>query len=94
MNSRAWKKGLNGYPFDDVLEYIIKNNGKLTVCDDSHGPNDVGLHYRELYARMKRLSINRIYYLDREGEIDSSGPVQVKSLDNCLSHSFWKQFNV
>lgn len=96
LNSRAWKKGLHGYPFDDILQYIMSIDGsKLTICDDSHGPKDVGLHYSDLYRRMKRLNINTIYFLDKDSmDIDDDkGSVVVKRLDNCLTDPFWNQFS-
>lgn len=48
VNSRAFKKGLREpYPSPRILETIRESGGSITLGDDSHGPDQVGLHYPE-----------------------------------------------
>ncbi|KAF9930553.1 histidinolphosphatase [Linnemannia zychae] len=65
LNSRAWKKGLaDAYPQRDILEYILSKNGRVTLSDDSHGPDDVGMFYNpELKQYLEQMKIDKIYYL-------------------------------
>ncbi|KAG9062736.1 histidinolphosphatase [Linnemannia hyalina] len=65
LNSRAWKKGLaDAYPQRDILEYILSRNGRVTLSDDSHGPDDVGMFYNpELKQYLDQMKIQQVYYL-------------------------------
>ncbi|CAO3572643.1 unnamed protein product [Mortierella alpina] len=65
LNSRAWKKGLaDAYPQRDILEYILSRNGRITLSDDSHGPNDVGMFYNpELKQYLQQMNVKEVYYL-------------------------------
>ncbi|ORZ05362.1 Polymerase/histidinol phosphatase-like protein [Lobosporangium transversale] len=56
LNSRAWKKGLaDAYPQRDILEHILSKGGRITLSDDSHGPDDVGMFYNpNLKAYLER----------------------------------------
>ncbi|KAK3841212.1 MAG: Polymerase/histidinol phosphatase-like protein [Linnemannia gamsii] len=65
LNSRAWKKGLaDAYPQRDILEYILSKNGRVTLSDDSHGPDDVGMYYNpELKRYLEQMNIQQVYYL-------------------------------
>ncbi|KAF9568333.1 histidinolphosphatase [Mortierella alpina] len=65
LNSRAWKKGLaDAYPQRDILEYILSRNGRITLSDDSHGPNDVGMFYNpELKQYLQQMNVTEVHYL-------------------------------
>ncbi|KAG0058564.1 histidinolphosphatase [Linnemannia elongata] len=65
LNSRAWKKGLaDAYPQRDILEYILSKNGRVTLSDDSHGPDDVGMFYNpELKQYLNQMKVQQVYYL-------------------------------
>ncbi|KAF9080797.1 histidinolphosphatase [Mortierella sp. AD031] len=65
LNSRAWKKGLaDAYPQRDILEYILSKNGRVTLSDDSHGPDDVGMFFNpELKHYLEQMKIDQVYYL-------------------------------
>ncbi|KAF9203729.1 histidinolphosphatase [Haplosporangium sp. Z 27] len=65
LNSRAWKKGLaDAYPQRDILQYILSKGGRVTLSDDSHGPDDVGMFYNpELKSYLELMKIDKIYYL-------------------------------
>ena len=48
INARAFKKELHEpYPSRHIIELIKSCGGAFTVSDDSHGPQQVGLFYRE-----------------------------------------------
>ncbi|KAI1300847.1 histidinolphosphatase [Mortierella claussenii] len=65
LNSRAWKKGLaDAYPQRDILEYILQRGGRVTLSDDSHGPDDVGMFYNpELKQYLEQMKIEQVYFL-------------------------------
>lgn len=49
VNSRAFYKGLaEPYPSARVLDLIAECGGEVTLGDDSHGPEQVGLHYERV----------------------------------------------
>ncbi|CAO3612978.1 unnamed protein product [Cunninghamella blakesleeana] len=88
LNSRAWKKGLDdAYPQRDIIKMILEKGGKLTLSDDCHGPNDVGMHYDILYKYLKELNIQTIYYLTIE-----NNQLAVKEHQHILQDSFWDQY--
>jgi histidinol-phosphatase (PHP family) len=62
LNSRAFKKGMKAaYPLPDVLKVMIEMDIKFTLSDDSHGPDDVGMHYALLFRYMKEHGIHTVY---------------------------------
>ncbi|KAF9584067.1 histidinolphosphatase [Lunasporangiospora selenospora] len=75
LNSRAWKKGLaDAYPQRDILEYILSKGGRVTLSDDSHGPDDVGMFYNpELKEYLERMNVEKVYYLaPNSGDLDEA----------------------
>ncbi|KAJ2453666.1 hypothetical protein EV183_002070 [Coemansia sp. RSA 2336] len=86
INSRAWKKGLHdAYPQRDLLQEILQRGGRVTISDDSHGEQDVCMHYDRLLDYLNEMGITRLHYLRR----DADGVVQVLALDNATTHDFW-----
>lgn len=64
INSRALKKGiLTPYPDKFIIEYMKSKNIRFTLSDDSHGPKDIALYYKELNQYLHDMNINDIYYL-------------------------------
>ncbi|OZJ06765.1 hypothetical protein BZG36_00410 [Bifiguratus adelaidae] len=87
LNSRAYKKGFrDAYPQRDILQYIQQRNGRFTLSDDSHGPNDVGLYYRNLRDYIQEMHIREIYAL----ELSDTG-VCHKLLDSATLQRFWQK---
>ncbi|KAI9469470.1 hypothetical protein LPJ78_000280 [Coemansia sp. RSA 989] len=85
INSRAWKKGLrDAYPQRDLLQEILQRGGRVTISDDSHGEQDVCMHYDRLLAYLREMGITRLHYLHR----DADG-VKVRALDGATTHDFW-----
>ena len=57
---RSYKKKLKvPYPSPEIVQKIKELGGKFTLGDDSHGPNEVALHYDELFQFIK---INNVSY--------------------------------
>ncbi|KAI9500208.1 Polymerase/histidinol phosphatase-like protein, partial [Coemansia spiralis] len=66
VNSRAWKKGLrDAYPQRDLLEEILSKGGRITISDDSHGAQDVGMYYDRLLAYLNEMGAHDLHYLHR-----------------------------
>ncbi|KAJ1962458.1 hypothetical protein GGI12_002635 [Dipsacomyces acuminosporus] len=86
VNSRAWKKGLpDAYPQRDLLGEIVDNGGRITISDDSHGEQDLCMHYDKLLQYLSDLGVKDLYYLDRTPD----GRIQAKVLRNATEHPFW-----
>ncbi|KAJ1982543.1 hypothetical protein H4R34_001680 [Dimargaris verticillata] len=91
VNSRAYKKGLpEAYPQRDILEIIKAKGGRFTLSDDSHGPNDVALHYAELYRYLKEMDVRTVYYIGTKATGVSS-PNWPIALDKLFEGSPWGQ---
>ncbi|KAG0050126.1 histidinolphosphatase [Gryganskiella cystojenkinii] len=88
LNSRAWKKGLaDAYPQRDILQYILSKNGRITLSDDSHGPDDVGMFYTpELNRYLEQMNIEHVYYL-APNDNGSSKQVQEEYRTNSRSET-------
>ncbi|KAJ2802813.1 hypothetical protein H4R21_002275 [Coemansia helicoidea] len=86
INSRAWKKGLpDAYPQRDLLAEILGRGGRVTVSDDSHGAQDLCMHYDRLHAYLRDMGIADLYYLRRV----RGGGVEACVLENAVEHEFW-----
>lgn len=86
LNSRAFRKGLKAaYPLQDILSEMIKIGTKFTLSDDSHGPDDVGLHYKSLQSYLIENKIQTVYFPSLNGS-------QLK-YDNICDHPFWNKYN-
>ncbi|KAJ3321832.1 histidinolphosphatase [Boothiomyces sp. JEL0866] len=76
LNSRGWEKAFKAaYPIKDILQVMIAKGIRFTLSDDSHGADEVGLHYDSLFDHLVEFGIEKIYYPYRE-----NGQVQVKEI--------------
>ncbi|CAG8801869.1 157_t:CDS:2, partial [Dentiscutata erythropus] len=92
INAAGFKKSQLqcAYPQRDILKLIIEKGGKLTISDDCHGPQAVGMNYHKLYDYLKEFNINELYYLDIDFEKPKEGrKVVVKVMRNVLELDFW-----
>ncbi|KAL7751999.1 hypothetical protein RI367_002527 [Sorochytrium milnesiophthora] len=71
INSRSWKKGLDGYPCRDIVRLIQRLGGRFTLSDDSHGPDDLGMHYERLQQYVRELGIDQVYCYEYQGDLES-----------------------
>ncbi|KAJ3156765.1 histidinolphosphatase [Geranomyces michiganensis] len=86
INSRAWKKDLkDAYPQRDILQYMMTKGMKFTLSDDSHGPQDVGMHYDKLHSYLVEMGISTVYRPVRTLD----GQITVQGVDNVWKHAFW-----
>ncbi|KAJ1734532.1 hypothetical protein LPJ61_001018 [Coemansia biformis] len=86
INTRAWKKGLqDAYPQRDILAEILQRGGRVTIADDSHGAQDLCMHYDRLHAYLCDMGITDLYYLRRA----PGGGVEARVLENAVEHEFW-----
>lgn len=70
INARAFKKELTApYPKKEIIQYILNHNGKLTLGDDSHHPQQVGLYFDKLFDYLHDIGVFQVYAL----ELDSEG---------------------
>ncbi|KAJ1800610.1 hypothetical protein LPJ59_000957 [Coemansia sp. RSA 2399] len=91
INSRAWKKGLrDAYPQRDVLREILQKGGRVTISDDSHSAQDVGMYYDRLHAYLVEMGLRDLHYLRRaKGGRDTNNRIEACLLKNAVEHRFW-----
>ncbi|KAI8871396.1 histidinol-phosphatase [Ramicandelaber brevisporus] len=104
LNSRAWKKNLPAaYPHQEVVKEIQRQGGKFTISDDSHGPNDLGMHYDKLHKYLEDMGIDTVHILERLETGQSTGAntatgvmpkrVRTKAINNIIGDPFWQHFH-
>lgn len=66
LNARAFKKQLHEpYPRLTIINKILEKGGKLTLGDDSHSPEEVGLGFNRLFLFCREHNINKFYGLEK-----------------------------
>ncbi len=66
VNARAFRKQLaEPYPNRHILQRLQIMGGQITLGDDSHGPNQVGLNYDRLFDFLHDQHISHYYCLER-----------------------------
>ncbi|TIB71147.1 histidinol phosphate phosphatase H [Wallemia mellicola] len=66
VNAAAIRKGwVVPYPASDILSIIRNNGARLTLSDDTHTPENVGLNYWRVFEYLKSHDVTDIYYLER-----------------------------
>ncbi|KAF7323797.1 Histidinol-phosphatase [Mycena kentingensis (nom. inval.)] len=83
VNAAALRKNWDTpYPGDDILEFILANNGRVTLSDDSHGPHAVGLNYARVPPYLVRMGVTELWKLESVGPANALGrtlrPVRVE----------------
>lgn len=69
VNARAYKKGFpEPYPSGELLALIQKYGGKITVGDDAHAPEQVGLYFDRLSSFLSN-RIKEIVVFERSGTL-------------------------
>ncbi|KAJ1970296.1 hypothetical protein IWQ62_000023 [Dispira parvispora] len=93
INSRAYKKNLpRAYPQPDILRIILAKGGRLTLSDDSHGPDDVALHYSVVREYLDEMGVNKVAYplpCKEKQPANEISTVPVAWVDDVISHPFW-----
>jgi len=67
---------------------MVNQGCRFTLSDDSHGPNDVAMHYHQLSVYLKSNNVRNIYTLIK----DDNGKVQSIPTPDILSESFWNGY--
>ena len=66
LHKLAFKKNLaDPFPKKELLEYILTEGGKLTLGDDSHHPDQVGLNFDRLFDYLQALGVSTIHTLEK-----------------------------
>ncbi|GAA5885996.1 hypothetical protein JCM6882_004227 [Rhodosporidiobolus microsporus] len=64
VNASAFRKGWStAYPGTEVFDTILAKDGRLTLSDDSHGPQAVGLHYDRAYNYLRERGVKELWRL-------------------------------
>jgi len=64
VNSASIRKGWSTpYPSPPILKLIISLGGRLTLSDDSHGSDRVGLNYDKSFEYLKFHHVSTLWYL-------------------------------
>merc|ERR1711939_430344 len=79
VNAAAFRKGWRtAYPGAEVLELILREGGRLTLSDDSHGPLAVGAHYEDAFGYLEAQGVEQLWRLKETGEGLKPEPVPGK----------------
>ncbi|KAJ7468247.1 Polymerase/histidinol phosphatase-like protein, partial [Mycena galericulata] len=95
VNAAALRKNWSTpFPGEDVLEIILKNGGRLTLSDDSHGPHTVGLNYGRLPEYLQRAGVTELWFLEHSEMPNGAGRnVRATKMDrHWATHPFWTRF--
>lgn len=66
MNARAFRKKMTEpYPQSDILKMLVAMGGKVTLGDDSHHPDEVGLNFNQLLPFLHEHKITSVYALEK-----------------------------
>lgn len=90
VNSSALRKKLPfPYPMKDVLERIIAAGGRLTLCDDAHRTEQIGLNFRAAREYLLGLGVTSLYYLARDQD---TGKVSVVESADWATNPIFERF--
>ena len=77
INTSGFRKAITeSYPSLNWIPVAQRHGVSLTIGSDAHRPNQVALHFREVYDLLKQFNINRLatfekrqmkyYFLNKE----------------------------
>lgn len=95
VNSSALRKGLKeAYPSLEICKECTAMGGRLTLSDDSHGVEQVGLNYGRAVEGLKEAGVERVWFL-AEGETEDERFEGVRwkavKMEELEGHAFWKK---
>ncbi|KAJ6562334.1 Polymerase/histidinol phosphatase-like protein [Mycena capillaripes] len=96
INTSALRKNwATPYPGEDLLQIILKHDGRLALSDDSHGPHAVGLNYGRLPEYLQRAGVTELWFLEHSDTPNASGRnVRATKMDRpWVAHPFWTRFS-
>ncbi|MGK5092941.1 histidinol-phosphatase [Deltaproteobacteria bacterium TL4] len=74
VNARAFHKNLKEpYPQALILKQILEKGGKLTLGDDSHGPDQVGMNFDRVLRFLQEHGVDTLHglQLNAQNKVDS-----------------------
>ncbi|KAI9623944.1 hypothetical protein H4Q26_017090 [Puccinia striiformis f. sp. tritici PST-130] len=95
VNSASIRKGWSTpYPSPPILNLIISMGGRLTLSDDSHGYDRVGLNYEKSFEYLRSNNVPTLWYLvpavDEKSAMQPRGKVSALPIPgNWWEHTFW-----
>ena len=95
VNSASIRKGWSTpYPSPPILQLIIALDGRLTLSDDSHGSDRVGLNYDKSFDYLKAHNVPTLWYLIPASEgnpiLQPRGKVSAVRIPGLWwQHPFW-----
>ncbi|KAL1706684.1 polymerase/histidinol phosphatase-like protein [Schizophyllum commune] len=91
INAAAFRKGWGtAYPGREVLQYILANKGRITLSDDSHGPQAVGLNYTKMKKYLRANGVKDVWRLRPSSSPNAAGRhVEPVLVDNVFDNPFW-----
>ena len=99
VNAAAVRKGwATPYPAADILTLVQTHQARLTLSDDTHTPENVGLNYWRVFEYLKSHDIKNLYHLERcdrgAREAGRRGYTVVKKYEGLWStDDFWRTCN-
>ncbi|KAF8631672.1 hypothetical protein AX15_002258 [Amanita polypyramis BW_CC] len=92
VNAAAYrKKWKTAYPGGDVIELICQEGGRLTLSDDAHQPQTVGLNYDLVKEYLLSVGVKELWYLE-ENTFPNAGGRKTKCVQlpgEWWNHPFW-----
>ena len=89
INAAAIRKGWGTpYPASDILMILRQHNAKLTLSDDTHSPENVGLNYWRVFEYLKSHDITCLWYLKR-CEVGTIGAGKRRRTIACKYEGAW-----
>lgn len=99
VNSASIRKGwATPYPSPSILKLIISLDGRLTLSDDSHGPDRVGSNYHRTLEYLKSHHVQSLWYLVPAADESVSVLLPRKKVSavkipgDWWDHPFWSNF--
>ena len=98
VNLSALRKGMREpYPKGEVCRAFVEMGGRFVVSDDSHGVEQVGLHYDKLVPFLEEVGVKEVSFLAHK-EARQERPYDVRfpnlvaeaiSVEELQEHPFW-----
>ena len=75
---------------DELAQYILANKGRITLSDDSHGPQAVGLNYTKMKKYLRANGVKDVWRLRSSSSPNVAGRyVEAVLVDNVFDNPFW-----
>ena len=73
----------------ELAQYILANKGRITLSDDSHGPQAVGLNYTKMKKYLRANGVKDVWRLRPSSSPNAAGRyVEAVLVDNVFDNPF------